>query len=157
MIRIFTALALLSLLILVTACGPDYNTDFDPPPPNAKLDDVFPNEINGMKSTIERLTLNHPLEGFTAFYGDGKITIDAIFAQTKADADAHFKEVIAPRFDKMKNHFRGNINGKWSASGTDEKGRRWFAWANNSWIFLLSGSDKEHLSKAIDAFKYVSK
>jgi hypothetical protein len=57
----------------------------------------------------------------------------------------------------MKNHFRGKVNGQWSASGTDEKGRRWFAWVNNGWIFLLSGIDKEHLSKAVDAFKYVSK
>jgi hypothetical protein len=147
----------LIVLLFSAGCGPDYNTDFDPPPPDAKLNDVFPLEIDGMKSKIDRLNLNHPLEGFTAFYGDGKITIDAILAQTKANADAHFKEVIAPRFDKMKNHFRGNVNGKWSASGTDENGRRWFAWANNSWIFLISGSDKDHLSKAIDAFKYVSK
>lgn len=156
MLRKFNMLILFTIL-LITACGPDYNTDFDPPPPDAKLDEVFPNEIDGMKSKVERLNLNHPLEGFTAFYGDGKITIDAILAQTKTNADAHFKEVIAPRFDKMKNHFRGNINGRWSASGTDENGRKWFAWANNSWIFLLSGSDKENLSKAIDAFKYVSK
>jgi hypothetical protein len=150
-------LTAINLMFLFAACGPDYNTDFDPPPPDAKLDDVFPSEIDGLKSKIERLNLNYPLEGFTAFYGDGKITIDAILAQTKANADAHFKEVIAPRFDKMKNHFRGNINGKWSASGTDENGRKWFAWANDNWIFLLSGSDKEFLTKAIDAFKYVSK
>ena len=156
MVRKLNALFLF-VLLLITACGPDYNTDFDPPPPKARLDDVFPSEIDGMKSNIERLNLNHPLEGFTASYGEGKITIDAILAQTKANADAHFKEVIAPRFDKMKNHFRGNINGKWSASGTDEKGRKWFAWANDSWIFLLSGSDKGYLSKAIDAFKYISK
>lgn len=156
MLKKINVLALF-VLLFITGCGPDYNTDFDPPPSDAKLNDVFPSEIDGMKSKIDRLNLNHPLEGFTAFYGDGKITIDAILAQTKANADAHFKEVIAPRFDKMKNHFRGNINGKWSASGTDENGRRWFAWANHSWIFLISGSDKDHLSKAIDAFKYVSK
>ena len=147
----------LIVLLFITGCGPDYNTDFEPPPPDAKLDDVFPAEIDGLKSKIERLTLIHPLEGFTAFYGDGKITIDAILAHTKDNADSHFKEVIAPRFDKMKNHFRGKINGQWSASGTDEKERRWFAWVNDGWIFLLSGTDKEHLSKAVDAFKYVSK
>jgi len=56
----------------------------------------------------------------------------------------------------MKNHYRGKVNGKWSASGTDEHGRKWFAWVNNSWAFVISGSDKDNLMKAINAFKYVA-
>jgi len=148
---------ILFVLLLITACGPDYNTDFEPPPPNARLDDVFPTEIDGMRSNVERMTVSHPLEGFTAAYGNDKITIDAILAPNKETADNYFKETIVPRFDEMKNHFRGNINGSWSASGTDENGRRWYGWVNNGWIFLLSGSDKDNLGKAIDAFKYISK
>ena len=144
------------LLLILSACGPDYNTDFEPPPPNAKLDDVFPAEIFGMKRDVRRMQLDHPLEGFTASYGEGKISIDAILTQGKSDADDYFKNSIAPEYDKMKNHFRGNINGKWSASGTGQNGRKWFAWVNNRWIFQLSGSDKDNLSKAIDAFKYVA-
>jgi len=58
-------------------------------------------------------------------------------------------------FDKMKNHFRGNVNGKWTASGTDEKGRKWYGWANNNWVFLLNGTDTKYFKMAIDAFKYV--
>ena len=148
---------ILFLFLLITACGPDYNTDFDPPPPNARLDDVFPNEIDGLNSNVERMALSHPLEGFTATYGNGEITIDAILAQDNETADNYFKETIVPRFDEMKNHFRGNINGRWSASGTDEGGRRWYGWVNNSWIFILSGSSKDNLAKAIDTFKYISK
>ncbi len=155
--RSILLLIVLHLIILLSACGPDFNTDFEPPPPNARLDDVFPPEINGMKSNIERIVLQHPLDGFKALYGDGKITIEAILAQTKENADSYFKDEIVPKFDKMKNHFRGSINGNWRADGTDENGRRWFAWANESWIFVLSGSDKDQLSDAIDAFKYVSK
>jgi len=156
MLKKFSSFILIIILI-ITACGPDYNTDFDPPPQNARLDDVFPAEIDGMKSKVERMTISHPLEGFTAAYGNDKITIDAILAPNNETADSYFKETIVPRFDKMKNHSRGNINGKWSASGTDEKGRRWFGWVNNGWIFLLSGTDKEHLSRAVDSFKYISK
>ena len=152
--RLILLLSIIFLLIL-QSCGPDYNTDFEPPPPNAKLDDVFPSEISGMNRKIERLNLNHPLEGFTASYGDGDITIDAILAPSKPTADDHFKEVIVPRFDKMKNHFRGNINGKWRASGTDEKGRRWFGWVNQNWVFVLNGSTKENFKMAIDAFGFV--
>lgn len=155
MIKALVSLLLLSLFV-ITACGPDYNTDFDPPPPNARLDDVFPKEIDGMESTIDRINLNHPLEGFTASYGNGNITIDAILATNNEMADNYFKESVVPRFDEMKNHFRGKINGKWRASGTDENGRSYFSWVNGGWIFSLSGSDKENLARAIDAFKYVS-
>ena len=144
------------LFLLLSACGPNYNTDFDPPPPNAKLDDVFPSDIAGMKREVKRMELDHPLEGYTAVYDKGKITIDAILTPDKNAADDHFKNVIAPEYDKMKNHFRGNINGKWSASGTDNNGRKWFAWVNNRWIFQVSGVDKDNLSKAVDAFKYVA-
>jgi hypothetical protein len=153
--KIFIAFTL-SLFVFIAACGPDYNTDFEPPPPNAKLEEVFPADIEGMRSYIERINLAHPLEGFSAAYGNDKITIDAILAPDKQTADDFFKETIVPRFDKMKNHFRGNINGKWRASGTDKEGKKWFGWVNNRWIFLLSGSNKENFAKAIDAFKFIS-
>jgi len=156
MIRLFSALTLISLFVIVTACGPDYNTDFDPPPPNASVKEVFPEEIDGMNADIKRMALSHPLEGFSAKYGNGKISIDAILAPAKSFADDHFKDAIVPNFDEMKNHFRGNVNGKWSASGTSDDGRKWFAWVNNSWIFVMSGSDKGNLMKAIEAFKYVA-
>ena len=156
MLKHFTSLFILLFVALLYSCGPDYNTDFEPPPPNAQLDDVFPNEIDGMKSSIERLKLTSPIEGFMAYYGERKITIDAILTPNKTVADDYFKEVIVPRIDEMKNHFRGKINGKWRASGTDEDGRKYYAWVNKGWIFMLSGVDNEHLSKAIDAFKYAS-
>ena len=144
------------LLVFNYGCGPDYNTDFEPPPPNASVEEVFPEEIDGMNVKIKRMTLTQPLEGFSAEYGRDKISIDVILAPSKNIADDHFKNVIVPRFDEMKNHYRGQVNGKWSASGTDEHGRKWFAWVNNSWAFVISGSDKGNLMKAIDAFKYVA-
>ena len=39
----------LIILIMLSGCGPDLNTDFDPPKPDANLTDVFPEEIGGMK------------------------------------------------------------------------------------------------------------
>jgi hypothetical protein len=49
--RISFLLGLVSLIILIAlnGCGPDFNTDFEPPKPDAKLTDVFPDEIGGMK------------------------------------------------------------------------------------------------------------
>lgn len=147
---------LFSLLVINYGCGPDYNTDFEPPSPKANVNEVFPEEVDDMKADIKRMTITQPLEGFSAEYGTGDITIDAILAPGKNIADDHFKNAIVPRFDEMKNHYRGQVNGKWSASGTDAEGRKWFAWVNNSWVFVISGSDKGNLMKAIDAFKYVA-
>ncbi len=156
MIKTNAFIYILLAVVFITACGPDYNTDFEPPPPDARVNDVFPEEIDGMNADIKRMDIQQPLEGFTANYGLNKITIDAILAPAKNFADDHFKDVIVPKFDAMKNHFRGKVNGKWSASGTDEDGSKWFAWVNNNWIFVMSGSDKENLMKAIESFKYVS-
>lgn len=150
-------LAVVSFFILigVSGCGPDFNTDFDPPKPNANLADVFPKEIGGMKGVISKKNLEPPMVGFSSTYGERRIVISTIQTPSKAEADEYFKLAIVPNFDKMKNHFRGSVNGKWTASGTDEKGRKWYGWVNNNWVFLLNGSDKKHFKMAIDAFKYV--
>ena len=150
-------LASVSLIILIifSGCGADFNTDFDPPKPDAKLTDVFPNEIGGMKGVIESSNLRSTLVGFSSTYGKGRIVISTIQTPSKAVADEYFEFAIVPNFDKMKNHFRGNVNGKWRASGTDEKGRKWYGWVNNNWVFLLNGSDTKYFKMAIDAFNFV--
>jgi hypothetical protein len=145
----------LVLLLILSACGPDFNTDFDPPPPDANYSDILPDEINGMKGEISRAKLKPPLEGFSSKYGNGRIVISIIRTPRKTVADEYFEFAIVPNFDKMKNHFRGNVNGNWRASGTDDKGRKWYGWVNNNWVFLLNGSDDYHFKMAIDAFKYV--
>jgi len=150
-------LATVSLIILIifSGCGADFNTDFDPPKPDAKLTYVFPNEIGGMKGVIESANLRSTLVGFSSTYGEGRIVISTIQTPSKAAADEYFEFAIVPNFDKMKNHFRGNVNGKWRASGTDEKGRKWYSWVNNNWVFLLNGSDTKYFKMAIDAFYFV--
>ena len=97
------------LLLIISGCGPDYNTDFEPPPQNARVNELFPEEIDGMKVDVKRMTLTQPLEGFSAEYGRNKISIDTILAPSKNIADDHFKEVIVPRFDEMKNHYREKL------------------------------------------------
>jgi hypothetical protein len=143
------------ILIILSGCSPDFNTDFDPPKPEAKLTDIFPDEIDGMKGVITRKNLKSSMVGFSSTYGEGKIVISTIQTPSKAVADEYFEFAIVPNFDKMKNHFRGNVNGKWRANGTDEEGRKWYGWVNNNWVFLLNGSDTKYFKKAIDAFSFV--
>lgn len=141
--------------MFITGCGPDFNTDFDPPPAEGSIGDIFPAKIGTMPAKITRAKLKTPLEGFSAVYGDNKIVISSIRLPDKSAADEYFKIAIAPNFDKMKNHFRGKINGRWRASGTEESGRKWFGWVNDNWVFLINGLDKEYFKMAIDAFKFI--
>ena len=154
-IRFMLVKVSLIILIIFSGCGPDFNTDFEPPKPDASLTDVFPDEIGGMKGVITRKNLKSPRIGFSSTYGEGKIVISTIQTPNKAAADEYFKSAIVPNFDIMKNHFRGNVNGKWTASGTDEKGRKWYGCVNNNWVFLLNGSDNKYFKMAIDAFNFV--
>ena len=154
-IRFSFAIVSLMMLIVLSSCGPDYNTDFDPPPPDAKLTDVFPEEIGGMKGIVQRADLKSTALGFSSTYGEERIVINVIQTKSKDAADEYFKTAFVPIFDKMKNHFRGSINGKWRASGTDETGRKWYGWVNNNWVFLINGSDDKYFKMGIDAFKYI--
>ncbi|MFC2103597.1 hypothetical protein ACFLSS_04125 [Bacteroidota bacterium] len=153
--RHFSAMIGIVIMLSLTGCGPDFNTDFDPPPPEGKLEDIFPANIGTMPAKIARAKLKPPMIGFSAAYGDNNIVINSILLPDKAAADEYFKLAIVPNIDKMKNHFRGKINGRWRASGTDENGRKWFGWVNNNWVFLINASDKKYFKMAIDAFKYV--
>jgi len=154
-IRFLIAAVSLIILIILSGCSPDFNTDFDPPKPEAKIADVFPDEIGGMKGVITRKNLKSSMVGFSSTYGEGRIVVSCIRTPSNAAADEYFEFAVVPNFDKMKNHFRGSSNGKWSASGTDEKGRKWYGWVNNNWVFLLNGSDAKYFKMAIDAFEYV--
>jgi len=142
-------------IIFIAGCGPDFKTDFDPPPPDGKLEDIFPATIGEMPVNLSRAKLQPPLMGFSGIYGDNNVVINSIRLPDKTSADDYFKRAIVPNFDKMKNHFRGQINGRWRASGTDESDRRWFGWVNNNWIFLINASDKNYFKMAINAFKYI--
>lgn len=152
--QILIAIGIFAILYL-SGCGPDFNTDFDPPPVDGTLEDIFPAEIGEMEVVLKRAKLNPPMVGFTGTYGDKRIVINSIKLPDKNAADEYFELAIVPNFDKMKNHFRGKINGKWSASGTDETKRKWFGWVNNNWVFLINASDSKFFKMAIDAFKYV--
>jgi|GEM_PF-1864472 len=154
-IRFLLAMVSFIILIIFPGCGPDFNTDFEPPKPDSELTDIFPDEIGGMKGVIERANLKSSMVGFSSTYEEGRIVISSIQTPSKAVADEYFEFAIVPNFDKMKNHFGGNVNGKWTASGTDEEGRRWYGWVNNNWVFLLNGSDNKYFKMAIDAFNFV--
>ena len=119
--KLFSISLVILFLLLMSGCGSDFNTDFDPPPQDTKITDILPNEINGMKGEVVEANLRPPFVGYSSKYGSGKIVISVIKANSKNVADEYFKFAIIPNFDKMKNYFHGKINGKWKASHNCDK------------------------------------
>lgn len=154
----FPLIFLVSASLFLAACGKGYNTDFPPPSATAEIDEVFPANIDGLERNIQKMNYGvDNIAGFKAEYGSSvDITIEVIQTNGPVDADNYFQNRIIPQFDSMPNHFRGNINGKWEASGTDGSGREWFAWVNQNWIFVMSGATGDLLDKAVKEFKYVA-
>lgn len=142
-------------VLLLTACNLKYNTDFAPPAENPKYIDVYPETINDLKITVERINVENPeIQGFNGVYGENEIVISAYQTPSNEVAGAYFKDEIVPVFDKMSSHSRGSINGQWYASGSDGE-RKNYGWVNTNWIFVISGSNEVNFNAGIDAFKFI--
>jgi len=122
----------LILSIIISACEPDFNTDFEPPEPDKKLTDLFPVEIKGLEKRITMANMDLPMGGYSAYFGENKVVISVIKAPSNEADDEYFEFAILPNFDKMKINSWEKINGKWSLNGTDHDGRIWVGWVNNN-------------------------
>ncbi|MBN2079776.1 MAG: hypothetical protein JW838_12470 [Spirochaetes bacterium] len=142
-----------TVVILFVACG-GYNLNFLPPADNAKPQDIFPADIDGLKPALRKAG---DIGGITAVYGNGDISIRVTRMKDREQADMGFKQAIVPQFKDFPTRSSGKINGVWKASGTDGTGRSYFAWVNTNYIFMITGKDKAHMLKGIDAFQYISR
>ena len=95
------------------------------------------------------------IQGFNAIYGENSIVISAYQSPSPAVANAYFKEEIVPVFDDMSSHSRGNINGRWYASGT-EGNKKAYGWVNTNWIFIITADSEENFNAAIENFKFIT-
>ena len=141
-------------MLFVTSCGGGYNTEFPPPSEKAKLDEVFPMNIEGLEADIQPIKDTEGAVSYKASYGEN-IIISVMQFKNKKEADEFFKSEIVPVFDKMSSHSRAQVNGKWFAKGTDGSTEH-YSWVNNNWIFGMYGKDKKHFANAVKAFKYIS-
>lgn len=145
------------LVLLLFSCGSKYNMDYAVPAENASLDDVFPASIAGMDNVIFDLDLPSDLIGFQAEYGESSpLVIGVIQAENEARASSAFENQIVPLIDEMPTNSRGNINGRWKATGKDSQGRKWVAWSNLNWIFFIHCADEAVFDQAIDDFAFIS-
>lgn len=138
---------------LAAGCS-NYKTDMDPPLATAQLDDIFPRRIEDYEGEMRQSGTPGGLE---VVYGDNKMFIRMIIFNTSEEANQIFKQYIAPYFNEMPTHSTGNINGKWSASATQDDGRKWFGWTNRNYIFVINGENETFLNKVIDNFDYISR
>ena len=151
--NVFKSSAVILMLILAS-CGSSYNTDYTPPNEKAQLTEVFPMEIAGTKADIQPIKEVTDGIAFEANYNEA-IKITVMQFKSKPESDAFFKAQVVPGFDKMTNHSRAQVNGKWYAKGSDSTGEH-YAWVNNNWIFGIYAKDSKEFSKAVSAFKYIS-
>ena len=105
---------------------------------------------------IARLSLPEDYIGYDAFYAEGNISMRIIRCPEREKANLYFGTVIIEEFKRKKVHTYNNLKGRWKATGKDEDGRRWLAWVNETWIFMLSGSDKGHFDLAVRVCGFVS-
>lgn len=144
-----------TVLLVSSSCNTKYTTDFVLPNKNPKYSDVYPETINELKMKVEAIKSDtEGVEGFSAIYGKDNIIISAYQTPSKKAADSFFKDEIVPVFDDMSSHSRGNINGKWYASGK-QGNKKAYAWVNSNWIFVITADSEENFNAAIDAFKFI--
>lgn len=160
--RIIFALILIPVVVFISVIffsSSQYETDFPPPSPNAGVNEVFPETINGKQRTLKKLPIEDELyKGFQAWYGETQeIQISVVQSRDPAAADKYFENTIVPQIDTMPNHSRARVNGRWFAKGTDAHGGRWYGWVNRNWVFWVFGVNKKLLNQAIDEFSYISR
>ena len=147
-----TIFVLCTIVLLLSGCG-GYNTDHTPPDKDAAIKSVFPAEIDGIKGKFKR---SKGIGGVESVYGD-KMVIRLISMKNKNQADIGFQKEVLTKIDKMPVKASGKINGRWKASGTDQTGRKWYAWTRQNYIYVINGKNKIYLEKVVDAFPYISK
>jgi len=140
--------------LFLVSCG-GYNTSFNPPGAEEKLNDVFPKSIGSYKRGEIRKSKG--VGGFEVYYGGDKMFIRLISFNSGSQAAMAMKRAIYPLFDAMPTHFRGNVNGSIYAKGKEKSGRRWYAWVNKNIVFVINGADESFLNKLIDTFPYISR
>lgn len=151
------SLVFVAVLLFAVGCGGGYNTNFPPPDPNQSVEQTFPEKIGELPRTITRMNLPPQVIGFEARYGNGDIVIQLMQAKDNEEADQFFKQTIVPTFDALPTHSRGQVNGKWTASGKDKDGRIWYGWVNQNWSFVLNASNKDNFEKILGNFKFIAK
>ena len=152
-------ISLLFLTIFAVNCGSPYNTEFPAPDPNKKLKDIYPQKINNVDYEPELLDFSkteypaNSIYGSIARYGNSSIQI-LQFENDEILGD-YFKNVIVKSLENYSTKFSGNINGKWSARGSNPG--KLVAWQSQNWAFIITAETEEILDEIIEKFPYISK
>ncbi len=147
------------LFILSTfffACGPSYNTDFQPPEAGANPADVFPEKIAGLERMISMMSIeDNSFIGVQSVYGERDILIEVIKAANAEAANRYVDAFAVPRIDSYSSHGRARVNGVWSGRGSNSAGEKIYAWQKQNWVYLITAKSSELFDQAIQEFKYI--
>ncbi|MBN2442447.1 MAG: hypothetical protein JXJ04_13920 [Spirochaetales bacterium] len=144
-------------IILLSSCSKErFDFDYDPPSPDAILEEIFPGSIKGSQRSGMALEMDRGFRGYKSVYLDGKITMEIIKCPGEKEANYYFGTTIVPEFKSKKVRHYDNFNNRWKATGTDTDGRKWIAWVNYVWIFRLSGQTEELFNYVVRVCSFVS-
>ena len=140
-------------LLFLAACQ-TYNTNFPTPPQNASIEEIVPEQIGDWKP---RFAKAENIGGMRALYGENILGIQVTRLPNFESASLAFQSAIKPLFNQMPKRFSTSMNGNWTAGGTDHTGRKWYAWNNENYIFILDALNEKHFELLLTHFKYISK
>lgn len=154
MFHSFKKIALWAGTLLILAACQTYKTNFPVPPQNASIEEIVPGQIGDWKPRFAKAGAPG---GMRAIYGENILGIQVTRLPNFESASLAFQSVIKPLFSQMPKRFNSSINGNWTAGGTDHAGRKWYAWNNQNYIFVLDALDEKHFELLLTHFKYISK
>jgi hypothetical protein len=144
------------LFFSLTACGPSYNTDFQPPKSGTNPADVFPEKIAGLDRMISMMTIeDQSFIGVKSVYGSNDILIEVVKASNTQEGNRYVDEFTVPRIDSYSSHGRARVNGVWTGRGSNSAGEKIYAWQNQNWVYLITAKSNELFEQAIKEFKYI--
>jgi len=140
-----------SIFLISCNISPEYSLNIPPPPNTAWPEDIYPDQIYGIKAVVSTKEYG----GKEAKYGNDK-SIYVARMSTKEEAISFFRENILPEFDSLPSNYCGIVDNQFYAKA-NENGKTFYGWVNNRYIFVLKGYSDKAFNELIDNFAYISR
>jgi hypothetical protein len=153
----FTFPILFGAILLLSACGSSYNTQFPPPTGEEKYSEIVPAEIGGEAVRSEKLEREAGVYHGSRFAFGEKASIVMVQCSNQKAIDTYFKGTVVPQLEEgFGSKVSGKFNGVWSARASGSSGRIQ-AWQNDAYVFVIEAGTDELFEEIVEKFPYIAK
>ncbi len=146
----------MAALLLLSACGGGYKTDFAPPTGEETYAETFPADIAGTPMKLEPLDLDPArYRGAVATYGPG-VSLTIVQCADQEAVDAFVNDRLRPGLKRFSNRSSGKFNGFWSLRGRAGE-ERLHGWQNRNWLFVIEAPGEALFDEAVEKHPYIGK